>query len=167
MIIMARKNSTYQFVAMLLQFNFNVKVNRTTEGDDIPDVLEVHSQKYKESYTMSVYGSMDDSGTFTLPVEEMKKEICDLMSVVNYSDGTVVIYKREFFLKNIKGLIKDGAVVKLGNGDWQIYPEALSGLFKLHTTMSDETIDFSLWEDEGRMVYMMQRIQFNHNRDKI
>lgn len=164
MILMARKNSTYQFVAMLLQFNFNVKVNRTTEGDDIPDVLEVHSEKYGETRTMSVYGSLDNHGTFTLPTEEMKKDICDLMSVVNYTDGTVVVYDRAFFLKNIGQLVKDGAVTKLDNGDWQLYPEAMSGSFKLHKYGKE----FFMWEVDGRMGYMYQRIEFNFgNKDRV
>lgn len=170
MIMMARKNSTYQFVAMLLQFNFNVKVNRTTEGDDLPDVLEVHSMKYNETNTMTVYGSIDDNGTFTIPTEDMKKDLADLMAVVNYADGTVVVYRRDFFLKNVKQLIKDGAMNKLDNGDWELYPEALSGLFKLHKREGDYekgSLDHVLWEHEGRMAYYYQRVEMNFKRDVV
>ena len=168
MIMMARKNSTYQFVAMLLQFNFNVKVNRTTEGDDLPDVLEVHSMKYNETNTMTVYGSIDDNGTFTIPTEEMKKDLADLMAVVNYADGTVAVYRRDFFLKNVKQLIKDGAMNKLDNGDWELYPEALSGLFKLHQADDGgQNLDYVLWEHEGRMAYYMQRVEMNFKRDVV
>lgn len=163
MIMMARKNSTYQFVAMLLQFNFNVRVNRTTEGDDVPDVLEVHSMKYNETNTLSVYGTLDGNSTLTIPVEEMKKDICDLMSVVNYEDGAVTIYRRAFFLENIKQLVKDGAVSKVGD-NWVIYPKALSGLFKLH---GEQDNTFNLWEHDGRMAYMVQRVEFNYNKDRL
>lgn len=168
MIMMARKNSTYQFVAMLLQFNFNVKVNRTTEGDDLPDVLEVHSMKYNETNTMTVYGSIDENGTFTIPTEDMKKDLADLMAVVNYADGTVVVYRRDFFLKNVKQLVDDGAITKLEDGSWQIYPEALSGIFKLHQADDGgQNLDYVLWEHEGRMAYYYQRVEMNFKRDVV
>lgn len=164
MILMAKKNSTYQFVAMLLQFNFNVKVSRTTEGDDVVDILNVWSEKYQEDNTMSVYGSVDHSGSFILPVEELKKDMADLMCVVNYADGNAVVYRKSFFMENIKVLVNDGAINKMDDGSWLIYPKAISGIFKLHSSGDDS---FFMWEHEGRMAYMYQRLEFNDNKNRF
>jgi hypothetical protein len=169
MIMMARKNSTYQFVAMLLQFNFDVSVSRTTEGDDVPDLLNIFTERTKESSTMSVYGSLDIAGSTLFYADELKKDIADYMAIVNYNDGNLSIFRRDFFLKNIKQLVKDGAISKIDDpkaeAGWSIYSSAMSGLFKLHER-GDE-LDYALWEHEGRMVYMLQRLEFNSYKGKV
>jgi len=162
MIIQAKKNSVYQFVGMLLQFNFPVSVSRSTLGDDVIDILQVKSIKYNTNTQMSVYGSVDDGGTFILPNKEIKSELCDAMAVVNYSDGTITIYNVNFFLSNIPALVKDGAVYEK-DGVWFIYPKAVSGLFKLHEP--EQGGGSYLWESEGRMVYYMQRVEINYNKN--
>jgi len=165
MILRARKNSTYQFAAMLLQFNFNVKVNRTTDGELDGDILEVHSMKYGETKTMSVYGSLDEGGSVLLPADELKSELADIMCVVNYTDGIISYYDREFFTSNARELVKDGALSKTEEGKWKIYAEAVSGLFKLHTDVSSG--HFCFWEHEGRMAYMFQTVEFSSDRDRF
>lgn len=166
MLMMARKNSTYQLVGMLLQFNFDVKVSRTTEGDNIVDMLDVVSTRTGERNYVSVYGTLDGNKSLTLPTEQIKKDIGDLMTVINYHDGTVAMYRKKFFMENIGKLIKDGAVVKVGDA-WEINPLAESSLFTSTIEGTDDNLVFTAWVHNDRLVYMIQRIEFNFKKNVL